>query len=55
MEQNEAVMHMMKEIKKPDRAKVWIENALAKKKYYDLVTEFIESRLESSNNETLHV
>tara|TARA_B100000029_G_scaffold370218_2_gene364053 strand:- start:10 stop:1134 length:1125 start_codon:yes stop_codon:yes gene_type:complete len=29
---NEAVMHMMKEIKKPDRAKVWIENALAKKK-----------------------
>ena len=25
---NEAVMHMMKEIKKPERAKSWIENAL---------------------------
>ena len=29
---NEAVMHMMKEIKKPEKAKTWIENALAKKK-----------------------
>ncbi len=29
---NEAVMHMMKEIKKPEKAKNWIENALAKKK-----------------------
>ena len=29
---NEAVMHMMKEIKKPEKAKAWIENALAKKK-----------------------
>ena len=29
---NEAVMNMMKEIGKPERAKKWIENALAKKK-----------------------
>jgi 2-methylcitrate synthase len=29
---NEAVMHMMKEVKKPQNAKKWIENALAKKK-----------------------
>ena len=29
---NEAVMHMMKEIGKPEKAKGWIENALAKKK-----------------------
>ncbi len=29
---NEAVMHMMKEIGKPERAKAWIENALDKKK-----------------------
>ena len=29
---NEAVMHMMKEIKKPEKAKGWIENALDKKK-----------------------
>ena len=29
---NEAVMHMMKAIGKPDKAKAWIENALAKKK-----------------------
>jgi 2-methylcitrate synthase len=29
---NEAVMHMMKEIKKPQNAKKWIENALAKKR-----------------------
>ena len=29
---NEAVMHMMKEIKKPEKAKNWIESALAKKK-----------------------
>ncbi len=29
---NEAVMHMMKEIKKPEKAKIWIENALNKKK-----------------------
>ncbi|MFL2883108.1 MAG: bifunctional 2-methylcitrate synthase/citrate synthase [Pelagibacteraceae bacterium] len=29
---NEAVMHMMKEIGKPEKAKNWIENALAKKK-----------------------
>ena len=29
---NEAVMHMMKEIKKPEKAKTWIENALNKKK-----------------------
>jgi len=29
---NEAVMHMMKEIKKPEKAKAWIENALEKKK-----------------------
>ena len=29
---NEAVMHMMKEIGKPEKAKKWIENALAKKK-----------------------
>ncbi len=29
---NEAVMHMMKEIGKPEKAKAWIENALAKKK-----------------------
>ena len=29
---NEAVMHMMKEIGKPEKAKVWIENALDKKK-----------------------
>ena len=30
--ENEAVMHMMKEIGKPEKAKGWIENALAKKK-----------------------
>ena len=29
---NEAVMHMMKEIGKPERAKKWIEDALVKKK-----------------------
>ena len=29
---NEAVMHMMKEIGKPEKAKAWIENALDKKK-----------------------
>ena len=29
---NEAVMHMMKEIGKPEKAKTWIENALDKKK-----------------------
>ena len=29
---NEAVMHMMKEIGKPENAKAWIENALDKKK-----------------------
>jgi len=29
---NEAVMHMMKDIGKPDKAKAWIENALDKKK-----------------------
>ena len=29
---NEAVMHMMKEIGKPERSQKWIENALAKKK-----------------------
>ena len=29
---NEAVMHMMKEIGKPEKAKAWIENALSKKK-----------------------
>ena len=29
---NEAVMHMMKSIGKPEKAKIWIENALAKKK-----------------------
>ena len=29
---NEAVMHMMKEIGRPEKAKAWIENALAKKK-----------------------
>ncbi len=29
---NEAVMHMMKQIGKPEKAKNWIENALAKKK-----------------------
>ena len=29
---NEAVMHMMKEIGKPEKAKSWIENALNKKK-----------------------
>jgi len=29
---NEAVMHMMKSIGKPEKAKKWIENALAKKK-----------------------
>ena len=29
---NEAVMHMMKEISKPEKAKAWIENALDKKK-----------------------
>jgi 2-methylcitrate synthase len=29
---NEAVMHMMKEIGKPEKAKKWIENALNKKK-----------------------
>ncbi len=29
---NEAVMHMMKEIGKPEKAKAWIENALNKKK-----------------------
>jgi 2-methylcitrate synthase len=29
---NEAVMHMMKEIGKPEKAKSWIENALDKKK-----------------------
>ena len=29
---NEAVMHMFKEIKKPEKAKVWINNALDKKK-----------------------
>ena len=29
---NEAVMHMMKKIGKPEKAKAWIENALSKKK-----------------------
>ena len=29
---NEAVMHMMKEIGKPEKAKKWMDNALAKKK-----------------------
>jgi len=29
---NEAVMHMMKEIGKPEKAKAWIENAINKKK-----------------------
>ena len=29
---NEAVMHMMKEIGRPEKAKAWIESALAKKK-----------------------
>ncbi len=29
---NEAVMHMMKEIGKPERAQKWIDNAIAKKK-----------------------
>ena len=29
---NEAVMHMMKEIGKPEKSKAWIENALEKKK-----------------------
>ena len=29
---NEAVMHMMKEIGRPEKAKAWIENALEKKK-----------------------
>ena len=29
---NDAVMHMMKEIGRPEKAKAWIENALAKKK-----------------------
>ena len=29
---NEAVMHMMKEIGRPEKAKAWIENALVKKK-----------------------
>jgi 2-methylcitrate synthase len=29
---NEAVMHMMKEIGRPEKAKTWLENALAKKK-----------------------
>ena len=29
---NEAVMHMMKDIGKPEKAKTWLENALAKKK-----------------------
>ena len=29
---NEAVMHMMKEIGRPEKAKAWIENALAKKR-----------------------
>ena len=29
---NEAVMHMMREIGKPEKAKAWIENALSKKK-----------------------
>jgi 2-methylcitrate synthase len=29
---NEAVMHMMKEIGKPEKAKAWLENALSKKK-----------------------
>ena len=29
---NEAVMHMMKEIGKPEKAQKWIDNALAKKK-----------------------
>ena len=29
---NEAVMHMMKEIGKPEKAKAWLENALEKKK-----------------------
>ena len=29
---NEAVLHMMKEIGKPEKAKAWIENALNKKK-----------------------
>ena len=29
---NEAVMHMMKEIGKPEKAKAWIENAIDKKK-----------------------
>ena len=29
---NEAVMHMMKDISKPEKAKKWIENALTKKK-----------------------
>ena len=29
---NEAVMHMMKEIKKPERAKAWLDKALAEKR-----------------------
>ena len=29
---NEAVMHMMKQIGKPEKAKAWIEDALSKKK-----------------------
>jgi 2-methylcitrate synthase len=29
---NEAVMHMMKEIKKPERAKAWLDTALAEKR-----------------------
>ena len=54
---NEAVMHMMKEIGKPEKAKAWIENALNKKKGSNGIwsQSLPYRRLESTNNETLYV
>ena len=52
---NEAVMHMMKEIGKPEKAKAWIENALIKKGSNGIWAQSLPyRRLESTNNETLY-
>ena len=43
MGRNEAVMHMFKEIKKPEKAEKWINNALNKRKLlWVLDTEYTE-------------
>ena len=39
---NEAVMHMMKEIGKPEKAKAWIENTRKKESCNGIITGFIE-------------